>query len=534
MRRTCPEIRFMKPPPGADGTAPSVHGVIDSSGRKGTIMQLRIILLVAAAWALSVVPASAQMTAGPSDDVESIINGMGPGDELVLDDGTYTIDQRFYIDIAGTESQPIIIRAADGATPHFVQTTGENIWDIDAAYVEIRGLEFSEGSAGLRFQSLDHVTVEDCEIHDTGDVALRMNDGGQVYESPRIIHNHIHDTNNTGEGMYLGCNEDGCQVANGQFIGNYVHHTNGPTVDQGDGIELKEGSFDNVIRDNVIHDTNYPCILTYSAVGNGGPNVIERNVLWNCAMSIGDNGIQSAADAIIRNNIILSAGGTGIAMQPHQNGAPSNLTVVHNTILVPGSGAGIRVSGVVGPVLIANNAVYAEGGSAINGGGGMVTVTGNVTDGDIAMDFISASFSGEPPNDVFPATGGALVGAGDAAHVVPDDFNGTDRMGVADVGAYAYAAGGNPGWVIIPGFRDAIGPPPGTDGGVLPGTDGGVLPGTDGGPRRDGGGTTGGDAGPGGGGDDGGCGCRVASRRAPLPVLAVCAFVVALVLRRRR
>ena len=63
--------------------------------------------------------------------------------------------------------------------------------------------------------------------------------------------------------------------------GNYIHNTNGPSVAQGDGIEIKEGSYGNIVRDNVIHDTNYPGIITYSTVGNGPPNVLEGNVVWN-------------------------------------------------------------------------------------------------------------------------------------------------------------------------------------------------------------------------------------------------------------
>ena len=48
--------------------------------------------------------------------------------------------------------------------------------------------------------------------------------------------------------------------------------------------------------------------------------------------------------------------------------------------------------------------------------------------------------------DVFPAPGSILVAAGSPAHVVADDFNGTAREGVADVGAYLFSADGNPGW----------------------------------------------------------------------------------------
>lgn len=483
------------------------------------------------------------LTAGPSDDVESIINGMSAGDELVLADGTYMLDtSRFGIDIAGTEAMPIVIRADDGARPHFHRPNeAQNIWDIRAEWVELRGIEFSGGSAGLRFESGAHVTIADCEIHDTADVALRMNDSGVRYEAMQVLRNHIHHTGGTGEGMYLGCNSNGCQLASSLIEGNWVHHTNGATVSQGDGIEIKEGSFDNVVRDNVIHDTGYPCILTYSTVGNGGPNTIERNLLFRC----GDHAIQSAADATIRNNIILGANADGIAMQPHQAGTPSNLVVVHNTVLNDGRTLSLR--GATGSVVIANNALYSMGAEAIftNGDTSMLTSVGNVgvgggpgvAAGDIGADFVMASYGGGPPMNPFPTASGALAGAGDGAHVVADDFDGAARMGVADVGAYALASGG-PAWPLAEGFKDVMpGPMPGTDGGTpMPGTDGGgtTMPGTDGG------GTTmpGTDGGPGGGmtTDDGGCGCVVVGRgtRATSRGAALLAFLGALAVGVRR
>jgi hypothetical protein len=276
-----------------------------------------------------------------------------------------------------------------------------------------------------------------------------------------IRRNHIHHTNDTGEGMYLGCNNDACRVANSVIEWNYVHHTNGPTVVQGDGIELKEGSFGNVIRHNVIHDTNYPGILTYSTVGNGDPNIIEANVIWNT----NDYGIQSAADSIIRNNIVL---GSGIALQPHQAGSPSNQTVVHNTVI----GEGISVRGVSGSVVIANNAVYSNSGPAIaliSGSLGYVVLAGNVgagglsgatpgfvTGNGIGADFESAHYNGGPPIDVFPKNGSALIGAGAAAHVAVEDFNGTPRNGAADAGAYVYRSSGNPGWTLSPAFTAMV------------------------------------------------------------------------------
>jgi MYXO-CTERM domain-containing protein len=532
---------------------------------------------------------------GPTDNVEARINAAQPGDEIVLRGGTYTLNQRFSIDdVRGTQAAPIVFRAKDGEVPIIHQPdANQNVIDVvNAEYLIFRGLEISGGSHGLRLIQARFVTVEGCNIHDTGDVALSANSGGS-YQGLRILRNNIHHTNNTGEGMYLGCNSNACRMFDSLIEGNYVHHTNGPTVDQGDGIEIKEGSYNNIVRNNVIHDTNYPCILTYSTVGNGAPNILEANVMWNC----GDHGIQSAADAVIRNNIILGSNAHGIAMQPHQAGVPGNLTVVHNTILHPTNDA-INVSGAAGSIVIANNAVYAQSGNAIRVAGtlGGVVVAGNVgmgalsgpsggliASGTLAADFVAASFSGQPPNNVFPKAGSKLIAAGNATHVVQVDFNGTARNGVADVGAYKFDAMGNPGWPIGPGPKDR--PPTGGAGGTggsgaggagtgggSTGSGGGGTAGSASGAAGSGaasgaGGSTGGAAGASGGssggaagasggvsgagaaasggssgsanaaqgsGDDGGCGCRTtSSRRSPL-VLAALALGVALALRRRR
>lgn len=398
---------------------------------------------------------------GPGDDLRAAIAALEPGDELVLRGGTYTLAGRLAIDLVGTAARPIVIRAKTGERPRLDRPNADhNIVEIEnGEYLELRGIEFSGGSAGIRIMSARYLTIEDCEIHDTADVALRANDTGTVYQSLVIRRNHIHDTGGTGEGMYLGCNNDGCRLRDSVIEGNYVHHTNAAGVEQGDGIELKEGSFDNVIRDNVIHDTNYPCILTYSAAGNGGPNIIERNVLWHC----GDHGVQSSADAIIRNNLILSAGSDGIAMQPHQAGAPANLVVVNNTILTSTNDA-ISIRGNTGTVVVANNALYAENGRAIfvsGGSPGMITLAGNAGVGAAPSGFANASLAdlvqghylGQPPINLYPAEGGALVAAGAATHLPLDDFDRRPRNGVADIGAYAFVAGAAPGWMIEPDFK---------------------------------------------------------------------------------
>ncbi len=483
---------------------------------------------------------------GPGDDVERRLQTLAPGDEVVLEDGTYTLTERLSFAAEGTPDAPIVIRAADGARPHFHRPSADqNIWDFSGTYLTVRGIVFSGGSAGLRVQGADHLTIEDCEIYETGDVALRMNDDGVTYRDVVIRRNHIRDTHGTGEGMYLGCNRDACRIAGGLVEGNYVHHTNAADVEQGDGIELKQGSHDVVIRDNVVHDTGYPCILGYGTAGNGGPVIVERNLLWNC----GDHAIQWAADAEVRNNIVLSAAGAAFASQPHQGVSPANLRVLHNTFLNP-RGDAVTVRSPAGAVLLANNALYSRDGRAIlyRGDASMLTAVGNVgvgslqgvgagfTEGGLATDFVGARWSGTVPNDVYPAAEGGLVSAGAAEHVVSDDFDGTPRTGVADVGAYRYRVDGEPAWPLAEGFKDvATGPAGGgadggVDGGAPPRADAGAVSdastGRDASARPDGGEATS-------GAPSDGCGCRLSSP-SPLATWAWPLVVVWLLGRRRR
>ena len=161
--------------------------------------------------------------------------------------------------------------------------------------------------------------------------------------------------------------------------------------------------------------------------------------MWDC----GNHGIQAEADAIIRNNLVLSAVDDGIHSQNHQQNDVKDLVIVHNTILNVGDA--IRSDDINGPVLIANNAVYSQNGNAVRATGTLsnLTVGGNVgmgslqggssgfdTTGSITADFVDAAF-GATKLDVFPKAGSKLIAAGAAQHVTADDFNGIARGGIA-------------------------------------------------------------------------------------------------------
>lgn len=386
--------------------------------------------------------AAATIEIGPADNLQANVNALVPGDELVLRGGLYTLTSRFSIGVSGTAALPIVIRAKSGETPHLTRDPAQNTINIEnASWLELRGIEVSGGSHGIRMLNADFITIDSCHVHDTGDVAISANVPGSTYQGLRLTNNHVHDTGGTGEGFYLGCNNAGCVMFASLIAGNHIHDTIAGTT-QGDGIEVKHGSYDNVIRGNIIHDTRYPCILAYGSDGNP-VNLIARNLMWSC----GDHGIQVAADAVVENNLVLGAAGDGIHSQIHQGATPSNLVIRHNTVL--NQGDAVRVSDIAGNVLVANNALYSAAGNGIRATGALafLTTSGNVGtgatvgvsggfdgSGNRATDFVDAA-----ARDVHLVAGSKLIASGDPAHVAIADFDAAPRNAVADVGAYRFA-----------------------------------------------------------------------------------------------
>ncbi|MEP6483616.1 MAG: right-handed parallel beta-helix repeat-containing protein [Rudaea sp.] len=402
---------------------------------------------------------------GPGSDFRSAMQNLHAGDTLLLDSGTYTLTSQFQLTLVGNAAAPIVIMAKPGQhlTIHFAGTS-QNIVDIvDSQFLTIEGIEFTGGSRGLRFIGGSDITVRNCSVHDVGANAISANDHDQDYARFNFVHNEVYNTGVTGEAFYLGCNGDACRIHDSLVANNYIHDLQGASSDyQGDGIEIKKGSYANIVRDNVIHDTHYPGITMYDVNGHGAPNLVEGNIVWHT----GDNGIQITADAIVRNNVVLSAAADAFASLPIDGGSAANLTIVNNTFFAA-NGQGIRLNGVTGAVTVANNAIYAPTANAIRATGtlgGIISVanagigsltgvsTGFTNTGNVVNDFVSANLGGAPPQNLIPKSA-LLVGAASATYLPIDDFDGFPRSRHADVGAYR--AGGTPGWPLAATFKIA-------------------------------------------------------------------------------
>jgi len=413
-------------------------------------------------------------TVDSQEEFESRANALKPGDELILHGGVYSQNGRRAVTAKGTADRPIVIRAAQGHSPLLTRPPDNidrhnNIEFIDCSHLIIRGLRFQGGSCGVRFIRGHHVTFEKCEIFQTGNNALTMNSGD--CDAFIIRKNHIHHTGlsnsgpTEGEGMYIGCHSGSCRTTNTLVEGNYIHHLRSTSGGGNDGVEIKLRSYGNIVRDNVIHDTNigrqYPGVFVYG----GGPkvNVVEGNVIFRAG-----EGIQVVSDAIIRNNIIFDCSVTGITAAPH--GAVSkmrNVTIVNNTIVNNPRGARIRWSR-ADNMIFTNNAVYCPGSTAVDAAGiDKADFSSNYIAGRLSGaavdnsrfyngDALSAAFVSATERDYWPKSRSPLIGNADPDLAAKLDFNSSKRKPPFDVGAYeSDGRDENPGWRIHGGFKSS-------------------------------------------------------------------------------
>lgn len=361
------------------------------------------------------------------------IADLQPGDKLVIPAGTYSVAKLWDVVVAGTAEAPIWIVAEPGAKVVFTRPDAkQNVLNIGqsslVSHLCLRGIEITGGSHGLRLGHCRNVWIDQCHIHHTGEVCLSAN-SADTYRL-FLTRNHIHHGGGHGEGMYLGANEGQFIMSESVIAMNHIHDCRG---EQGDGIEVKQGSWGNLIAENNVHDTHYPCITVYGTAGKP-VNIVERNL---CRRS-DDHAMQVQGEAIVRNNVLIDGRGSGFTSTDHQ-GKTLNLRVIHNTIVNVGHAfRGGSWNGREGMIL-ANNVLYSRDKNAIdfpNGSEGVVVV-GNVVLGNGPQsgtsrgrgleDFAKLTWDGSE-HEATPTVGAPFERA-DTTYLLEIDFNGSKRRG---------------------------------------------------------------------------------------------------------
>ena len=386
-------------------------------------------------------PAKSDTENGAS--LKAVIQGLAPGQRLEIGTGVFSINSWFSIDLRGDAERPIWICAKSGAAPILTRPDAyQNAVNVGASggsrFLVLENLEITGGDTLLKLYDCANLWVNQCHIHDGNGAGITANssDTDHLY----LTHNEIHATGGTAEGMYLGANYSTHIMSNSIIAANHIYDCYGS---QGDGIEIKQGSYGNWVVDNLVHDTHYPCIIAYGTNGEA-VNIIERNILYRS----GDNTMQVQGEAIVRNNLIMAGTYAGFASTDHQ-GLTCNLAVVHNTIINTARATNLSSWNHRESMVLANNAIYSRDDQSIrfpNGASGVI-VTGNVVygavsgvaggyaDGTGLSDFVSVTWDAAN-RDATPATGSALIGGADPSHAVAVDIHGDERITELDSGAY--------------------------------------------------------------------------------------------------
>lgn len=296
------------------------------------------------------------LTDGPRQSLTAASNLLDnvvvSGDRVLLRRGdTWSGDVSLEVSAAaGTPASPIVVGAYGvGANPTIDRTTEGTIITVRGTYTEpaaqylrFENLRLTTSAApGSRpigvlilesYRPVDphHITFADCEID-------HLKHGLTWYEHGHVLERcHVHDNYGIApesghtQGIYVSGADmtirDNLFVNNGKpdswFDHNlYISHGTGYVIERNtirsslDGIKLR-GSYDTVVRDNVIHDMNLGAI----SVGgdDSGPVdnvVIERNLVYDTVDAItvkSQSGTQvlPSTNIIIRNNIFHSNRGT--------------------------------------------------------------------------------------------------------------------------------------------------------------------------------------------------------------------------------
>ena len=446
------------------------------------VMSLSAVLFVSGA------AFAATYHAYPGDNLQTAIESLFYGDTLIVHslegDGTGRYDHFQVSNLRGDNPRtPEIewktIQAAEGEPRPVIYGSSYSSYNLVEfqdfiQYAKIIGLEFDGGSDSIKLPgtSGDHVIFEDLYMHNIGNTGINLSSCGLV-SNMEIRGCEIWDTGyaGNGEGMYLGTHGyqgSGVGILRYSIIEyNYVHHCYGS---QGDGIELKYECYSNIVRDNVIHDTQYPGILSHGTARATADdnNILARNVIWNS----GDNGIQTHQTTTIVNNVVFSSGRCINVNENTSNSGILHDVYIYNNTFYSGTGrvAGFYVSGKTN-VEICNNLFYQPniGDLAVSFDGSVGIVTsGNFYYGTTQNLPTSGFTLGPAPADAFinPSvtpgvidlylqSGTALENGGDNTYAPSDDFNETGRPqdGTAEPGAYEIVGASNPGWQIDEEFK---------------------------------------------------------------------------------
>lgn len=355
------------------------------------------------------------------DRLRTAMLALAPGDRLEIAPGTYSISTYTNLSLAGTAQSPIWITAPLGGVTITRPDATQNLLNIGTSsptrYLSFDGIKFTGGSVGLKLLDCSNIWINRCTLQNFDSSAVTAISANTSYLY--ITRNEISNTLNDGDGICIGDNSGSVISSNCVFALNHIHHTSG--IFGGEGIDIKPGSWGNLVSGNIIHDINTVAIF----VGSGNPsglNIVENNICYATA----DTAFMANSHCQIRNNLVFGGTVGAFGSQIMSGISPTNISVLHNTFISSGGGVAARLSSwnTGSNQVFANNACYSQTGYAIYApsGTGTAQFAGLVTYGSVTAgipiasngtglgDFISVTWDGTFRNAT-PSTSSPLKNA---------------------------------------------------------------------------------------------------------------------------
>ena len=400
-----------------------------------TLLRVTLVMLL-----LGVAPAGAEtVNVAAGEDWCAVVNGLGAGDEVVLGAGDHA--GPCWIQASGVAADPLVIRGEDGPHPHIVyEGAGDNVINLFGEHLVLRHLAFGPTQDGIdaikyREEGGD-VVVQDCEFTQVGGISFSANSA----DSWDLVIRDCRFTDLQATGLYFGCHDGAgdCSSRDVLVEGNLFDGVTSDAV--GYGLEIKVDSY-GIVRDNVIHDTQGPGIEIYGSYDDNLVSHVTGNLVMGSRV---DGSLEiGGGPCIVTGNIVVGgAQGAIYAYDYSGRGLQRGVTIAGNTALGVDAAA-VRISGWDGDDLVlANNALWREGGAELPQLGGHVEVAGNVL-----CATAEACFEDAAQLDFWPAAGGSLVdgAAGTQADAGAQDFCDQAPLEPPHAGAYQRTTETGPG-----------------------------------------------------------------------------------------
>ncbi len=264
-----------------------------------TALLLSVAVLLGSAPAAEGAQSTREVLVTTTEELHSALADAKAGDEIILREGLYQHDDWigvwavFYADADGTAEHPIILRSENPehpATLSGMDCESKYVLRIVGSHWQIRDLKLTTAAKGIFLEQSEHSVISNCEVYNIGDEAIHIIDNS----SYNLVENcRIHDTGQLnkkyGEGVYIGSSYKA------EDYGFDCHYNTvrgchfGPNV-TADHVDIKEQTIGNVVENCTFDGTGI-------AGENGGDSFVE--IKGNNCVVRGNVGYQNGCEKML-------------------------------------------------------------------------------------------------------------------------------------------------------------------------------------------------------------------------------------------